>query len=93
MLTLLAQDQASVRAATEPEQGRFGRISPWYGRSTWRAGHGHSGPLAQFARELATQNTLWPPLVGNLFDGEPQRAEAAMAATAPQFERVRQEQF
>lgn len=86
MLSLLAQDQANVRFAADPEQWPGSRpYSYWFGRSTWRAARHRGNPVEEFSHELSTEGRLWGPLQGKLFGGEPRRAQAALEIVAQDF--------
>ncbi|WP_309136356.1 toll/interleukin-1 receptor domain-containing protein [Nocardioides campestrisoli] len=86
-LGILGQDAVNARAAANPEARGWGR-SHWFGRSTWRAGHGHGNAVEDVQHELATEGELWGPLRDNLFGGEASRAKTAADGYQENFDRM-----
>jgi len=85
MLGLISQDLAIQEAAAA---GRTWRSrSRWFGRSTWRANH-HSNALELITRQLAAQQSEWPPLRAGLFGRDPARADTAVVAYTETFNEI-----
>ena len=94
MLAALAQDQANVRAALNPDGSPGSRTyAYWFGRSTWRAANSLGNPVAEMTHELSTQGALWGPLRGDLFGADQQRAQAAFERIIEDFQRAVRERF
>jgi hypothetical protein len=70
------------------KSGAFARGSSWFGRSTWRASHGHGAPLDDISAEVAAQGSQWPPLRDGLFGGDPDRAASTITSFAELFGQV-----
>lgn len=77
VLGALTQDVVNMRAAGSPEGRKWGR-SHWYGRSLWRAAHGHGNPADDLLDEYTSQGPQWAPLRAGLFGGDEERARAAL---------------
>jgi TIR domain len=78
MLGIVGQDQAIVHAERSPDLGYLFR-SRWFGRSTWRAYHGHGNPVEDIAEELASKGAAWEPVAAGLFGGSPERASESVS--------------
>jgi hypothetical protein len=84
MLGVLSQDDQDQLARS----GAFAQGSSWFGRSTWRASHGHGTPLDDMSAEVAAQGSQWPPLRDGLFGGNPDRAATTITNFAELFGQV-----
>lgn len=84
MLGLIATDAVEQRIAADPENSGWGRTR-WFGRSLWRATHGHGNPVEDFAQELAMRKSQWGPLTGGLFGGDESRAALALEKYGAEF--------
>ncbi len=85
MLGVISQDLAIQEGIA---RGRTWRSrSRWFGRSTWRANH-HSNALELITRQLAAQQSEWPPLRAGLFGRDPARADAAVVAYTETFSEI-----
>jgi hypothetical protein len=89
MLAAIAQDQANIRASSNPDEWRGSRTySHWFGRSIWRAARSYWNPVKELQQELSTQGAQWGPLEGSLFGGDQERANTALETTAENFGRA-----
>lgn len=68
--------------------GAFARGSSWFGRSTWRAGHGHGAHVDDKSAEVAAQGSQWAPLRDGHFGGDPDRAATTITNFAELFAQV-----
>ncbi|MEP9362732.1 hypothetical protein ABLE68_07185 [Nocardioides sp. CN2-186] len=85
MLGVLSQDSATQQFGSN-ESSKWRARSSWFGRSTWRSGHGYSNPVKDFERELQAQGSSWKPLQGGLFGGDTVRSQEALTAYLTTFE-------
>lgn len=92
MLSVLAQDQANVRA-TPDFDGKLRPRSYWFGRATWRASHGRGNAAQDVASEFASQGARWGPLQAGLFGGDEDRARRALELHGEQFDEVAGRRF
>lgn len=86
-LGILGQDAVNARTAANPDAPGWGR-SHWFGRSAWRAGHGHGNPVEDLQYELGTEGDRWGPLRADLFGGDAERASAAVERYKGDFDKM-----
>lgn len=88
LLALLAEDQKIVLS----KAGEY-RHGAWYGQFTWRNQYMVKPFEQSLYEEFTRAGGDWAPLQGGLFDGSPERAEAAFAEFLPAAASVRSRRF
>lgn len=92
VLGALAQDAVNARVASVSD-GRAWDRSRWYGRSTWRAAHGHGNPIEDLHGELTREGERWGPLRSGLFGADVAKAAAALDKYSQTFDKIANESF